>query len=85
MQLAYIIFNRTRAFMDVLLRWNKKPKDENTYNNFKKHMRTGYHELKEVGALAIKDSELHCANLVQEMTAHQEKWRGKLKIQSVNN
>ena len=23
-QITYIIFNRTRAFMDVLLKWNKK-------------------------------------------------------------
>ena len=78
-QLSYIIFNRSKAFMDVLLKWNKKPHNEKTYNNFKKHMREGYHALREVGALTVRDSELHYANLVKDMTTHQEKMAQDIK------
>ena len=42
-------------------------------------MREGYHALREVGALAIQDSGLHYANLVKNMTSHQEKMAQDIK------
>jgi len=78
-QLAYIIFNRSKAFMDVLLKWNAQKVADKTYKKFKIHMRQGYHALREVGALAIKDSELHYANMVKDVTDHQEKMAEDIK------
>ena len=78
-QLAYIIFNKSRAFMDVLLKWNQKSNNMKTYNNFKMHMRKGYHELREVGALSIKDSTLHYNNMVKDVKEHQEKMAQDIK------
>ena len=78
-QLSYIIFNQSKAFMDVLLKWNTKKVADKTYNKFKMHMRQGYHALREVGSLAIKDSELHYANMVKDVTDHQEKMAQDIK------
>ena len=78
-QITYIIFNRTRAFMDVLLQWNKKRSADKTYENFKIHMREEYHALKEVGALTIEDSSIAQANMIKEVTDHQERMTQDLK------
>ena len=72
-QMAYIIFNRTKAFMNILLKWNIKLPVDKTYNNFKLHMRTQYHALREVEALTVINSAINQANLFQEMTLQQEK------------
>ena len=63
-QITYIIFNRTRAFMDVLLQQNKNRSADKTYENFKIHMREEYRALKEVGALTINDSLITQANMM---------------------
>ena len=54
---AYIIFNKPRFFMDSLKNWNKKTTNK-TYADFKLHMRKEYNELRQVGALSIRDSKL---------------------------
>ena len=78
-QLAYIIFNRTRVFRDTLLAWNKKNQINKKYNNFKIHMRTAYNELNEVRALTIEDSSIAQANLIQEISSQQDKMAQDIK------
>ena len=68
-QISYLIFNRTRAFLDSLKKWNAKTSDEKTYAQFKKYMREEHHALKQVGALTIKDSTFYQANMVQQVLA----------------
>ena len=53
--LSYLIFNRTKAYIDSLKIWNAKPKVDRTFENFKLHLRTEYHALRQVGALTIRD------------------------------
>ena len=65
-QIAYLIFNRTRAFVDSLKKWNEKKLEEKTFANFKTHMREEHHALKRVGALTVQDSALYQANLIQQ-------------------
>ena len=77
--IAYMIFNRTRVFMDALLEWNRKKSNDKTYANFKKHMRTAYHALNEVGALTIQDSSINQVNLIQEISSQQEKMAQDIK------
>ena len=70
-QLAYLIFNRTRAFVDALKKWNAKNTEEKTYANFKKHMRDEHHALKQVGALTIQESSFYQANMIQQVLMQQ--------------
>ena len=65
-QLAYLIFNCTRAFVDALKKWNELSEDEKTYAKFKKHMRTEHQALKRVGALTVQDSTFYQSNLLQQ-------------------
>ena len=79
-QLAYLIFNKTRIFIDALKDWNKKVPTDKTYANMKTHMRTHYQELKQVGALTVEDSALNDrANLLQEVTRSQEHFAHNLR------
>jgi len=55
--IAYIIFNKPRFFMDSLKAWNKQTTNK-TYADFKTHLRKEYNELRQVGALTIQDSKL---------------------------
>ena len=63
-QIAYLIFNRTRAFVDALKKWNELSDESKTYAKFKKHMRAEHHALKRVGALTVQDSTFYQANLL---------------------
>jgi len=65
--------------MDALLEWNRKTSNNKTYANFKKHMRTAYHALNEVGALTIQDSSINQVNLIQEISSQQEKMAQDIK------
>jgi len=56
-QLAHLMFNKTKAFMDSLKAWNLKLLPDKTFANFKLHMREEHHALRQVGALTIRDSE----------------------------
>ena len=79
-QLAYLIFNKSRIFMDALKDWNKKATVDKTYDNMKQHMRAHYQDLKQVGALTVEDSALNDrANLLQEVTRTQEQFATDLK------
>ena len=66
--LAYLIFNKTRAYTDALKVWNAKPEDIKTYMNMKIHMRAEYHALRQVGALTVADSSL---NMMKQLTEQQ--------------
>jgi len=59
--------------MDALIEWNKKKVIDKKYANFQKHMRVSYHSLNQVGALTIEDSSISQINMIQELTAQQEK------------
>ena len=56
-QLAYLVFNKNKAFMDSLKTWNATFFPSKTFANFKLHMREEHHALRQVGALLIRDSE----------------------------
>ena len=71
-QLAYIIFNKSRVFINALKEWNKLPSNTKTYESMKTHMRRNYHENKRVGALTIEDSSLQHKNLMNKWTTKQE-------------
>ena len=78
-QISYLIFNRTRVFLDSLKKWNAKTSDEKTYGQFKKYMQEEHHALKQVGALAIKDSTFYQANMVQQVLAQQSELQDNLQ------
>ena len=71
-QLAYLIFNRTRAFVDSLKKWNEMKPKSKTFAAFKKHMREEHHALKRVGALTIQDSSMYQANMLQQVISQQD-------------
>ena len=50
-QLAYLVFNKNKAFMDSLKTWNAKLLSSKIFANFKLHMREEHHALRQVGAL----------------------------------
>ena len=66
---AYLIFQKSGIFMDSLRRWNTKPIADQTFDNFKKFMRTEYLDLQAVGGLTVATSSI---NMVQELKDHQE-------------
>ena len=70
-QIAYLIFNRTRAFVDALKKCNSKDPTEKTFAAFKKFMRTEHHALKQVGALSIQESTFYQANMIQQVLSQQ--------------
>ena len=71
-QLAYLVFNKTKAFMDSLKTWNSKLLLNKTFTKFKIHMREEHHALRQVGVLTIRDSEFSQANMIQQLTDHQQ-------------
>ena len=70
-QIAYLIFNRTRAFVDALKNWNAKEDKDKTFALFKKHMRLEHHALKQVGALSINETSFYQANMIQQVLTQQ--------------
>ena len=44
--------------MEALKTWNKEDTTNKTYANFKAHLRKEYNELRQVGALSIKDAKI---------------------------
>ena len=63
-QLGYLIFNCTCAYMDALKVWNAKPQADRTYLHFQTHLRDEFHALRQVGALRTQDSSV---NMLQEV------------------
>ena len=82
-QLAYLAFNKTKAFMDSLKAWNAKLLPTKPFATFKLHMREEHHALRQVGALSIRDSEFSQANMIQQLTDHQDKLTQDLNIQLI--
>ena len=69
----YIIFTKTRTFIDYLKTWNTKATNNKNFANLKTHMHDEYHTLHQVKGFSICDSELSHTNLLQELTSHQHK------------
>ena len=72
-QLAYLVFNKNKAFMDSLKTWNARLLPPKTFANFKLHMYEEHHALRQVGALSIRDSKFSQANMIQQLMDHQDK------------
>ena len=53
-QLAYLILNNSRAYMNSLKIWNSKDSADKTLSTFNTHTRAEYHVLRQVGALNIQ-------------------------------
>ena len=56
--IAYIIFNKPRFFMEALKTWNREDNSVKTYAAFKLHIRKEYNELRKVEALTVAHSNL---------------------------
>ena len=78
-QIGYLIFNRTRAFVDALKKWNATATADKTFAKFKKHMREEHHALKLVGALSIQESSFHQANMIQQVLTQQSDLQDNLQ------
>ena len=68
-QFAYVIFQKSRAFLDSLKKWNAKPQATKSYQNMKTFMREEKSALEAVGALSIKES-LNQVKLLQALQEH---------------
>ena len=82
--LGYLIFSKTRIFMDALKTWNEKSDGDKTFVKFKTHMRNEHLALRQVGALMMKDSELSQANMLQLLTDNQNKLAQEMQSQLTN-
>ena len=82
--LGYLIFSKTRLFMDALKTWNEKADSDRTFTKFKTHMRNEHLALRQVGALTMKDSELSQANMLQLLTDNQNKLAHEMQTQLAN-
>ena len=82
--LGYLIFSKTRVFMDALKHWNEKSSSDKTFAKFKTHMRNEHLALRQVGALTLKDSELSQANMLQLLTDNQNKLAQDMQTQLAN-
>ena len=67
--------------MDSLKTWNSNFLLDKTFDNFKIHMREEHHALWQVGALTIRDSEVSQANMIQQLTDHQQQLTQDLNLQ----
>ena len=78
-QIAYLIFNRTQAFVGALKKWNAKEPTVKAFEQFEKHMREEHHALKQVGALTIQESNFHQANMIQQVLTQQTEMQDNLQ------
>ena len=78
-QIGYLIFNRTRAFVDALKKWNATLTADKTLAKFKNHMREEHHALKLVGALSIQESSFYQANMIQQVLTQQSELQDNLQ------
>ena len=71
--IAYIIFNKPRLFMEALKAWNIRESTENTCTSFKIYIRKEYNKLRKVGALTINQSTINQqVNNTQELPTNNE-------------
>ena len=69
-QLINLIYNKflkTGTFKSAMSEWNKRPRIEKTWINFKKQFRLAQQELKEINGLEVRNAGLDQANLVQQV------------------
>ena len=59
MQVAYVILQRSQAFLDSLKKWNARTPATKSYDNMRAFFREEYSSLEAVGALSIKESINH--------------------------
>jgi len=66
---AYIVINKTRRFKTAITEWNRRPKADKTWINFKTHFRQAHQEFCETTDVSIEESELqrNHANLVRQV------------------
>ena len=67
--------------MDSLKAWNTKLLLDKTFANFKIYMREEHHALRQVGALTIRDSEFSHANMIKQLTDHQQQLTKESNLQ----
>ena len=70
-QFAYVIFQKSRAFLDSLKKWNARPDATKTYQRMKEFMREEMSALEAVGALTIQDS-LNQVEILKAIQQQQE-------------
>lgn len=70
-QFAYVIFQKSCAFLDSLKKWNERAAGTKSYTNMKTFMRDKRASLEKVGALTIQDS-LNQAELLKSIQQQQE-------------
>ena len=66
---AFVILNRTHRFQQALLEWKRRPRLQQTWNNFKTFFRTAHMELRSVSNFTLEEAQRHQerANLVAEV------------------
>ena len=77
-QFAYVIFQRSRAYLDSLKKWNERPAVQKTYDRMKIFIREERKALEAVGALTIQDS-LNQVELLKSMRNHQDELATRLE------
>ena len=82
---AYLIFQKSGLFRDLLIRWNKQPDPAKTFQDFKIFMRAEYLDLQEVGGMTLANSTLNTMNIVQELKHYQEDVVSNLKNELAEN
>ena len=70
-KIGYAIMNRSSVFKDSLIQWNDKSTVDKTWDNFQKHFRKSYKDLKRVNNLGIQDSQESKMEMVQEIDRYQ--------------
>ena len=66
--MAYVTIEKAKCFKKDLREWNRRPANEKTWLNFKKHFRNAQQELRNSGDLTIRDamSKEELVNVVTE-------------------
>ena len=66
--IAYLILQKLRQFKNGLHSWNKLPRVNQTWDNFKIHFRSEHKELKKTGQLTIEEgmNQTNLVNMISE-------------------
>ena len=54
--MAYIMFQKTRVYKSALTKWDETPSYDKIWEQFKTHFRSSYKSLRRTGALTLKDT-----------------------------
>ena len=71
--IAYNILNKTNAFNEDLIAWNRKQDEEKTWDNFQQHFRDAYKQRRSTTNKAIHNTSFgeHHANMIASQVAEQ--------------